>query len=102
MEDIIQEIKPHRIRKKGSKLLDPWTQLPDTTILNPKQRRPMGTKQKIPSMTPEFQAFYNSPAVERSALPYFQNFIVYKGFWDRILCLEDRGYLDDSVCIVLH
>ncbi|GJS44033.1 hypothetical protein Tco_0569076 [Tanacetum coccineum] len=56
----------------------------------------IGAQQQTPSMTHEFQAFYNSPAVERSAFPYFLNFRVYKGFWDRILCFTDNGYLDDS------
>ncbi|GKE03208.1 phospholipase-like protein [Tanacetum coccineum] len=56
----------------------------------------MGAQQQTPSMTYEFQVFYNSPAVERSAFLYFPNFRVYKGFWDRILCFTDNGYLDDS------
>ncbi|GJX01008.1 phospholipase-like protein [Tanacetum coccineum] len=56
----------------------------------------MGAQQQTASMTHEFQAFYNSPAVERSAFPYFPGFRVYKGFWNRILCFTDNGYLDDS------
>ncbi|GJS30230.1 hypothetical protein Tco_0490850 [Tanacetum coccineum] len=85
MEDVLLEKQPGRIKKTGWKVLPPNTQLPPTTI--PHQKRShekianptpmprmttpllgsefMGAQQQTPSMTHEFQAFYNSPAVER-------------------------------------